>query len=167
MISEVCSTDDVHRVTRPGSGLQHWCNKPGHHNWLEDDAWPITTPTWAPPKCKFFSWLAIQNRLWTADRLHSRGWPHNPVCSLCRRARETGNHLFFECRFTRHIWTDLASWIAAPPLLPDWKAAESLHTCTCTFVNAQVRCPHTLKMLSVVRRRPTQLQGHMRSNFFI
>src|SRR6185312_11745460 len=22
---------------------------------------------WAPPKCKFFSWLAIQNRLWMAD----------------------------------------------------------------------------------------------------
>ena len=84
---------------------------------------------WAPPKCKFFSWLAIQNQLWTADRLHSRGWPHNPVCSLCRRARETGNHLFFECRFTRHIWTELANWLAAPPLLPaNWEPAESIHT---------------------------------------
>ena len=29
----------------------------------------------------------------------------------------------------RHIWTDLASWIAAPPLLPvNWEPAESLHT---------------------------------------
>jgi hypothetical protein len=28
---------------------------------------------WALPKCKFFSWLAIQNRLWTTDRLEKRG----------------------------------------------------------------------------------------------
>jgi hypothetical protein len=27
---------------------------------------------WAPPKCKFFAWLAIQNRIWTADRLQAR-----------------------------------------------------------------------------------------------
>lgn len=24
---------------------------------------------WAPPKVKFFAWLAIQDRIWTADRL--------------------------------------------------------------------------------------------------
>ena len=31
---------------------------------------------WAPPKTKFFAWLALQNRLWTADRLARRGWPN-------------------------------------------------------------------------------------------
>jgi hypothetical protein len=25
--------------------------------------------TWAPPKCKLFAWLILQNRVWTADRL--------------------------------------------------------------------------------------------------
>jgi hypothetical protein len=25
--------------------------------------------SWAPPKIKFFAWLAIRNRLWTADHL--------------------------------------------------------------------------------------------------
>ena len=29
--------------------------------------------TSAPPKCKQFAWLAIQNRLWTSDRLQARG----------------------------------------------------------------------------------------------
>jgi hypothetical protein len=29
---------------------------------------------WAPPKCKMFAWLVIQNRVWTADRLHRRDW---------------------------------------------------------------------------------------------
>jgi hypothetical protein len=28
---------------------------------------------WAPPKLKFFAWLAIQNRLWTTDSLANRG----------------------------------------------------------------------------------------------
>jgi hypothetical protein len=31
---------------------------------------------WAPPKCKSFAWLIIQNRVWTADRLQRRGWPN-------------------------------------------------------------------------------------------
>ena len=40
---------------------------------------------WAPPKVKFFAWLATQNRLWTADRLHIRSWigaycPFVPKC---------------------------------------------------------------------------------------
>ena len=28
---------------------------------------------WAPPKVKFFAWLAIQNLVWTADRRERRG----------------------------------------------------------------------------------------------
>ena len=27
---------------------------------------------WAPSKCKFFAWLLLQNRIWTADRLQQR-----------------------------------------------------------------------------------------------
>jgi hypothetical protein len=27
---------------------------------------------WAPPKVKFFAWLANQNRIWTADRITKR-----------------------------------------------------------------------------------------------
>jgi hypothetical protein len=32
--------------------------------------------SWAPPKCKFFLWLASLNRCWTADRLARRGLEH-------------------------------------------------------------------------------------------
>ena len=35
---------------------------------------------WAPPKCKFFAWLVLQNRIWTADRLVKRGWPNQGTC---------------------------------------------------------------------------------------
>lgn len=48
---------------------------------------------WAPPKCKFFAWLIMQNRVWTADRLQKRGWTNQWICSLCRTRPESGIHL--------------------------------------------------------------------------
>ena len=66
---------------------------------------------WAPPKVKFFSWLAIQNRIWTADRLQKRGWENCGLCALCRRANETSGHLFFKCRFTLRIWRMVKAWL--------------------------------------------------------
>jgi hypothetical protein len=40
---------------------------------------------WATPKAKFFSWFAIRNRLWTADRLEKRGWENCGLCPLCKQ----------------------------------------------------------------------------------
>ena len=59
---------------------------------------------WAPPKVKFFAWLVLQDRIWTADRLERRGWPNCGLCPLCKREQETGAHLFFKCRYTIRLW---------------------------------------------------------------
>ncbi|KAK1610430.1 hypothetical protein QYE76_034103 [Lolium multiflorum] len=77
----------------------------------------IVWKPWAPPKCRFFAWLAVQNRLWTADRLAKRGWPHQPSCQLCRCSPETARHLLFECRFSKRIWIAAASWLDCPDLI--------------------------------------------------
>ncbi|XP_071680109.1 uncharacterized protein [Lolium perenne] len=77
----------------------------------------IVWKTWAPLKCRFFAWLAVQNRLWTADRLAKRGWPHPPTCQLCRCSPETARHLLFECRFSKRIWNAAASWLSCPDLI--------------------------------------------------
>ena len=77
----------------------------------------IVWKTWAPPKCRFFAWLAVQNRLWTADRLAKRGWPHQPSCQLCRCSPETARHMLFECRYSKRIWSAAASWLSCPELL--------------------------------------------------
>lgn len=46
---------------------------------------PMEHAVWkAPPKTKLFAWLAIQDRIWTADRLAKRGWPNCGLCPLCR-----------------------------------------------------------------------------------
>lgn len=37
----------------------------------------------ASPKCKFFIWLLLQGRIWTAARLQVRHWPNEYFCQLC------------------------------------------------------------------------------------
>ncbi|XP_071685055.1 uncharacterized protein [Lolium perenne] len=79
----------------------------------------IVWKAWVPPKCRFFAWLAVQNRLWTSDRLAIRGWPHQPNCQLCRCQPETARHILFECRYSKRIWQQTASWLHCPSLLND------------------------------------------------
>jgi hypothetical protein len=50
---------------------------------------------WAPPKCKTFAWLVIQNRVWTTNRLQKRGWPNCRICKLCNQHQESALHLLF------------------------------------------------------------------------
>ena len=62
---------------------------------------------WTPPKIKFFAWLALQNRIWTADRLARRGWPNCGVCPLCKTTPESTDHLLLHCCFTTRVWNYL------------------------------------------------------------
>jgi hypothetical protein len=63
--------------------------------------------TWAPPRCKFFLWLAAHNRCWIADRLAKRGLDHPPKCPLCDQKDETLDHLLVSCVLTRDFWFQL------------------------------------------------------------
>ena len=45
--------------------------------------WRRIWKSWAPLRCKFFLWLAIKQRIWTADRLTKWGLPHQAACPLC------------------------------------------------------------------------------------
>lgn len=60
--------------------------------------------THVTPKYYFLTWLAIQNRLTTGDRI--RGWGSSQIveCCLCRNPDETRNHIFFNCCFSGEIW---------------------------------------------------------------
>jgi hypothetical protein len=70
----------------------------------------------APSKCKFFIWLLLQNRVWTADRLQQRGWPNQYFCIFCHRNLETAAHIFMECPITRQVWlaVGLGRWASLP-----------------------------------------------------
>jgi hypothetical protein len=74
--------------------------------------------SWAPPKCKFFMWLAAHNRCWTADRLARRGLPHPEQCLLCDQHEENIHHLLIGCVFSREFWFSLLSHFGVAALAP-------------------------------------------------
>jgi hypothetical protein len=68
----------------------------------------------APPKVKFFFWLAVHERCWTASRRKKRGLQDCDLCVLCHQAPETMNHLLADCVFTREVWARLAVTLSLP-----------------------------------------------------
>lgn len=66
---------------------------------------------WAPPRCKFFLWLATRDRCWTADRLAKRGLDHPVQCPLCDQEDETVHHLLISCVFSREVWFRICSLV--------------------------------------------------------
>ncbi|WVZ52423.1 hypothetical protein U9M48_003478, partial [Paspalum notatum var. saurae] len=67
--------------------------------------WKRIWKSWAPLLCKFFIWLALKNRCWTADRLAKRRLPHPTVCPVCDQEQETMQHLLFSGVFSQEVWT--------------------------------------------------------------
>lgn len=96
---------DVHRWLPCVSGL--YSSKTAYNRFLVG-----TTPfepadriwkSWAPPRCKFFIWLASLNRCWTADRLARRGLEHHDKCLLCDQQEETAQHVLVSCVLQGHM----------------------------------------------------------------
>jgi hypothetical protein len=61
----------------------------------------------APPRCKFFIWLALLGRCWTSDRLQRHQLQNNGPCALCSQADETIDHLTISCVFSKEVWFGL------------------------------------------------------------
>ncbi|XP_062074820.1 uncharacterized protein LOC133778814 [Humulus lupulus] len=66
------------------------------------------------PKHSFITWLAIQNRLQTKDRLVSFHISQDSTCIFCGENAETVTHLFFECEFSARCFVEIKKWL-------DWK----------------------------------------------
>jgi hypothetical protein len=85
-----------------------------------------------PPKVKFFFWLALHERLWTAERQKRHGLQPSTSCVLCDQMDETGDHLLCSCVYAREVWSRLLAAmasIATPPqhdacLLGWWMSAR-------------------------------------------
>jgi hypothetical protein len=111
----------------------------------------IVWKPWAPPKCKIFTWLNLQNRAWTAGRLGRRGWQNCRHCKLCNQVEESASHLIFKCHFLIHVWFDgtrkgialsapkNSSWFC--PLLKGKTLARG-ENCSCTRSTVTESC-HT------------------------
>jgi hypothetical protein len=60
--------------------------------------------TRAPGKCKFFIWLALHDRCWTAPRTKNHHLQDDDCCVLCDHASKTITHLLVGCSFSRELW---------------------------------------------------------------
>lgn len=71
------------------------------------------------PKFAFFTWLAIQNRLTTGDRMLQWSSSINPACVFCNQL-ETRDHLFFSCPFAAEVWSRLTKNLLRGRFTTDW-----------------------------------------------
>ena len=71
-----------------------------------------------PMPCKFFIWLVVHNRCWTAGRLAKRGL-HPEVCPLCDQAEETISHLLVGVLFAHQVWASIFQLLGIVQLAPN------------------------------------------------
>lgn len=71
---------------------------------------------WAPLKVKFTIWLVVHGRLWTADRRQRHGLQESLACAFCDQDRETCDHLFHTCYFSKQIWFEVSRLLHRPGL---------------------------------------------------
>jgi hypothetical protein len=57
--------------------------------------------TKAPNKYRFFVWLVLLNRCWTAEHLQCHGIRSSSSCILCCQGVEMVDHLMVQCVFSR------------------------------------------------------------------
>jgi hypothetical protein len=101
---------------------------------------PAVCVNWAPPKCKTFAWLILQNKVWTSDRLLRRGWPNCGPCQLCKREPESAARLIFKCRYSIRVWNGLRDWLGLVDFDTRlWSNFDNLHEWWCAISGAHDR----------------------------
>ncbi|XP_013674518.2 uncharacterized protein LOC106379039 [Brassica napus] len=70
------------------------------------------------PKHAFISWLVALDRLSTRDRMRQWGVLVSPICPLCGTADESRQHIFFDCGYSKEVWSFFYSTLhLSPPTL--------------------------------------------------
>ncbi|KAJ0264716.1 Reverse transcriptase zinc-binding domain-containing protein [Hirschfeldia incana] len=63
--------------------------------------WSLTLP----PKIKTFWWRILHDGLPVAENLRKRNIKIDNACQICGEYPETQDHMFFQCRVAKEIWT--------------------------------------------------------------
>jgi hypothetical protein len=77
-----------------------------------------------PPKVKFFFWLALHGRLWTAERRRRHGLQNESPYTLCDQEDETSDHLLAACVYSHDVWLHILSLAGLAHLAPPDDAAS-------------------------------------------
>ncbi|XP_021757145.1 uncharacterized protein LOC110722186 [Chenopodium quinoa] len=91
----------------------------------ERDRWSnFVREIWAIPKHQFISWLAVQGRLATRDRLLKFGANTKTECLLCGDHAEIHEHMFFQCSYNKRFLQDVASVLTGKEFCQTLRAAR-------------------------------------------
>jgi hypothetical protein len=71
-----------------------------------------------PPKVKFFFWIVLHGRLWTAERRQRHGLQQSATYVLCDQLDETTDHLLCSCVYAREVWSLLLLAMASLTTAP-------------------------------------------------
>jgi hypothetical protein len=52
-------------------------------------------------KCRFFCWLVLQNKIWTANRITKREGTPNTICQLCYTHPKSVLHMLVQCPYSK------------------------------------------------------------------
>lgn len=74
------------------------------------------------PKHSFILWLSTLGRLRTRDKIQ-RFIDTDPRCPMCGTCNETTQHLFFQCSFSKAIWSDIKNWLGVRRHMTTLKSA--------------------------------------------
>lgn len=112
--------EDVHRGTPSASGALT-TKSAYNHFFVGSTKFAPYRRIWktkAPLKTKIFAWMAVLDRVWTAERLAQHGLSHHDRCVLCDQSLEGINHLLLACPFTRDIWFHCLQAVGLRDLAP-------------------------------------------------
>jgi mannosylglycoprotein endo-beta-mannosidase len=76
---------------------------------IQDGQWNIIWRAKVENKCRFFSWLLLQSKLPTSDRILRFNGQANPICTLCRTTPEKHLHMVAKCAYTKAVWQLVAA----------------------------------------------------------
>ncbi|XP_048498113.1 uncharacterized protein LOC125496638 [Beta vulgaris subsp. vulgaris] len=75
----------------------------------------LTCNNQATPKSKFILWLALLNRLATVDRVSKWNRECSTLCKMCGIQNESVQHLFFDCDYSKSVWSAALQVIGMSP----------------------------------------------------
>ncbi|GJY68834.1 reverse transcriptase zinc-binding domain-containing protein [Tanacetum coccineum] len=80
----------------------------------------------------FILWMAVQERLQTQDRVMVWNKDTNIKCALCKSCPNSHSHLFFQCQYSKKVWSKMKGKMSMRIASANWKDFVSQLASICT-----------------------------------